>query len=185
MKGLSKRLMAGWLTVHYQNGITVRNEKSEIIDLISVQDMGSSDWGFVYERWVGLELERQGWNVDYRGLTLGLSDNGIDLIAFREGRTRYLQCKFLHKSFGKQKIEQILYKASQYLHKRELNPGDYFELVVPYINKAFPPIRRNKAYVENYLKRRFLGHNQTQSRIRLGITEISMDIQCPIRGAPK
>jgi hypothetical protein len=185
MRGLGKRLMAGRLAVHYETGVTVLDDTGEVIDLICVQGMGSSDWGFVYERWVGIVLERQGWEVDYRGLTLGLLDKGIDLIAFREGKTRYLQCKFMHTPFSKQMIEQILYNGSQYLHKRELNRGDIYELVVPYVDKAFPPIRKkSRPPVENLQKRRFLGHNQSQSRIRLAITEIPMDIQCPVRGVP-
>jgi hypothetical protein len=183
MRGLGKRLLAGHLAVHYETGVTVLDEKGGAIDLICVRDMGSSDWGFVYERWVGLELERQGWEVDYRGLTLGLLDNGIDLVAFREGKTRYLQCKFIHTPFGRQMIERVLYNGSQYLHKRELCRGDLYELVVPYIDKAFPAIqKKGRAPVENVQKRRFLGHNQSQSRIRLVVTEIPMDIQCPVRG---
>ncbi|WP_426234813.1 hypothetical protein [Pseudomonas sp. TWP3-2] len=178
--------MAGRLEVHYQTGVTVLNESGEATDLIPVQDMALSDWGFVYERWVGLELEQQGWEVDYRGLTLGLLDKGIDLVAFSEGRTRFLQCKFIHTPFGKQTIEQVLYNGSQYLHKQQLNRSDVYELVVPYLEKAFPPIRKkNKPLTENFQMRRFLGHNQIQSRIRLSITEVAMDIKCPVRGAPR
>jgi len=185
MRGLGKRLMAGRLAVHYETGVMVLNENGDTIDLISVQDMALSDWGIVYERWVGLELEQMGWEVDYRGLTLGFLDKGIDLVAFREGKSRYLQCKFIHTVFSKQLIEQILYNGSQYLSTKTLNRGDLYELVVPYVDKAFPPLRKkNKPAAENFQKRRFLGHNQTQSQIRLAITEISMDIQCPVRGVP-
>ncbi|POA20765.1 hypothetical protein C1886_07235 [Pseudomonas sp. FW300-N1A1] len=186
MKGLARRLMAGRLAVHHEMGVTVLNEKGEPIDLITPQMMALSDWGIVYERWIGLELEKDGWEIDYRGLALGFADQGIDLVAVRDGKSRYLQCKFVHTPFGKQQIEQILYKASQYLHHQALNRGDVFELIVPHVEKAFPLTRKkNKPPQENQFKRRFLGCNHIQSRIRLAITQIPMDIQCPIRGNPE
>ncbi|MDF3934335.1 hypothetical protein [Pseudomonas citronellolis] len=177
MKGLARRLRAGRLLVHYRTGVEIVDASGAVIDRVEVERMAPSDWGIVYERWVGLELEKEGWEVDYRGLSLGLLDEGIDLVALQGPRTRYLQCKFLSQAIGKQDLEQILYKGSGFLSKQALSPDDVFELVVPSIDKAFPPKRkRNNQLQPNWQKIRFLSHNQTQNRIRLEITEIPMDL---------
>jgi hypothetical protein len=176
MQGLTKRLRAGRLSVSFATGVAITDESGAVIDQIAPETIAASDWGIVYERWVGLELEREGWEIDYRGLSLGWSDQGIDLIATRETATRYLQCKFLTRSLGKQQIEQLLYTASGFLTKQELVRGDVFELVVPSIEAAFPSKRKkSKPAQQNWLKAKFLNHNYTQNRIRLGITEIPMD----------
>lgn len=177
MQGLAKRLKAGQLRVHYQRGVEVVNEIGVIVDQISAELMTPSDWGIVYERWVGQELERDGWEVDYRGLSLGFCDQGLDLVASLGPRTRYLQCKFQAQPISKQQIEQILYKGSSFLSKQLLARHDVFELVVPSIDTAFPPKRkRDKSLQQNWQRVRFLSHNQTQNRIRLAITEIAMDL---------
>ncbi len=177
MQGLAKRLKAGRLRVHYQRGVEIVDEGGLIIDQIAADLMALSDWGIVYERWVGLELEKEGWEVDYRGISLGFFDQGIDLIAYQGPRTRYLQCKFHAQPIGKQQIEQILYKGSSFLSKQKPARHDVFELVVPSIDTAFPLKRKKgRAPQQNWQKVRFLSHNQTQNRIRLEITEIAMDL---------
>lgn len=142
MQGLAKRLKAGQLRVHHQQGVEVINENGLIVDQISAELMKPSDWGIVYERWVGQKLEKDGWEVDYRGLSLGFCDQGIDLVASLGTRTRYIQCKFKAKSISKQQIEQILYKGSSFLSRQMLARHDVFELVVPSIDMAFPPKRK-------------------------------------------
>lgn len=177
MQGLAKRLKAGRLSASFATGVEIIDESGAVIEQIAPDTLAISDWGIVYERWVGLELEREGWEIDYRGLSLGWSDQGIDLIATRDSVTRYLQCKFLTRTLGKQQIEELLYKASGFLTKQELVKGDVFELVVPSIEAAFPLRRKkNKPPQQNWLKARFLSHNHTQNRIRLSITEIPMDL---------
>lgn len=174
---LAKRLKAGRLRVHYQSGVEIVDEVGLVIDQITPDLMMFSDWGMVYERWVGLELEKEGWQVEYRGLSLGFVDQGVDLIACQGSRTRYIQCKFYAQPIGKQQIEQILYKGSSFLSKQRLARHDVFELVVPSIDTAFPlKRRRNKPPQQNWQKTRFLSHNQTQNQIRLAITEIAMDL---------
>lgn len=177
MQGLGKRLKVGQLKVHHQRGVDIINEVGVIVDKIAAELMTPSDWGIVYERWVGQELEKDGWEVDYRGLSLGFRDQGIDLIASLGSRTRYLQCKFQSQPISKQEIEQILYKGSSFLSKQLLARHDVFELVVPSIDTAFPPKRKKgKLPQQNWQKEKFLSHNQTQNRIRLAITEIAMDL---------
>lgn len=177
MQGLGERLKVGQLRVHHQRGVDVVNEAGLIVDQIAAELMTPSNWGIVYERWVGQELEKDGWEVDYRGLSLGFCDQGIDLVASLGSRTRYLQCKFQAQPISKQQIEQILYKGSSFLSKQLLARHDVFELVVPSIDTVFPPKRKkDKPPQQNWQRVRFLSHNQTQNRIRLAITEIAMDL---------
>lgn len=178
MQGLAKRLKAGRLRIHQQRGVEVVNETGLIVDQIAAERMTPSDWGVVYERWVGQELEKSGWEVNYRGLSLGFCDQGIDLVAFLGPKTRYLQCKFQAQPITKQQIEQILYKGSSFLSKQRLARHDLFELVVPSIEAAFPLKRKkDKSPQQNWQMVRFLSQNQTQNRIRLAITEISMGLE--------
>src|SRR5262249_32566918 len=49
--------------------------------------------GRKYENHVGYKLEKDGWDVDYRGKHYGKYDRGIDLIATKGEVARYIQCK--------------------------------------------------------------------------------------------
>ncbi len=52
-----------------------------------------ADFGRQYERYVGFLYEYSGYKVEYNGLTKGLDDGGIDLIARKRGELLLLQCK--------------------------------------------------------------------------------------------
>jgi hypothetical protein len=45
-----------------------------------------------YEYYVKWFLEKEGWQVEHTG-RLGFEDHGIDMIARKDGITRYVQCK--------------------------------------------------------------------------------------------
>lgn len=174
MRGLGKRLLSGRIEVGQDIGVQVFAADGALIDSIAPGSMTVTDWGIVYERWVGLELEKEGWEVDYRGLSLGFYDGGVDLVAFREGNTRYLQCKFKSNSMGNQRIQNVLYAADRYLNDQPLSRGDTFELVVPSIAKAFPTKpRKNKQTKPNLAEQRFKAAN---NRITVKITEIPMPL---------
>ncbi len=49
--------------------------------------------GKMYERYVGYLYEAQGYDVDYRGIEMGLKDGGIDLICRKNGEILLVQCK--------------------------------------------------------------------------------------------
>ena len=49
--------------------------------------------GKMYERYVGYIYEAQGYDVDYRGIEMGLKDGGIDLICRKNGEILLVQCK--------------------------------------------------------------------------------------------
>lgn len=81
--------------------------------------------GKMYERYIGYLYEREGYEVEYRGIELGLMDGGIDLVCKRKGETVVVQCKnwsgtkTIHENFICQ-----LYGASRFydkLHTRRVN----------------------------------------------------------------
>lgn len=49
--------------------------------------------GAEYEKFIGKKYEEVGFEVNYRGLTLGKQDGGIDLIAENEQKIMLVQCK--------------------------------------------------------------------------------------------
>ena len=49
--------------------------------------------GKMYERYVGYLYEAQGYDVEYRGIEMGLKDGGIDLICRKNGEILLVQCK--------------------------------------------------------------------------------------------
>jgi hypothetical protein len=55
-------------------------------------DLKKRQAGKRYESNVAWSLRSEGWNVTETGLE-GVNDHGIDLIATRDGITRYVQCK--------------------------------------------------------------------------------------------
>lgn len=66
-------------------------------------------FGAQYEAYVANQLRQQGWNVTETGLS-GRNDHGIDLIATKEGTTRYIQCKGWkrHKYIHEDVVSQLL-----------------------------------------------------------------------------
>jgi len=58
--------------------------------------------GITYERQIGQYLERKGFSIEYRGINLGIKDEGIDLIASKDDEILLVQCKN-HKFPVKQK----------------------------------------------------------------------------------
>ena len=54
-----------------------------------------SNEGFLYERYVGIEFEKEGYYVEYRGILNKSTDMGRDLICKKGGYTVLVQCKHL------------------------------------------------------------------------------------------
>jgi len=175
--GLNRRLMAGIPSISDNLIITITGPSGDVIDTIFPTELKRSDWGAVYERCVGLHYELLGYSVDYHGARLGYFDGGVDLIAVRDGETRFIQCKLkLSSAISKSQIEWILYKASSLLHKQAVGSRQIFELVVPSIQLAFPTkcASRSGRTKPNLAMLAFLARNQVQDRVCLAITEIPM-----------
>jgi hypothetical protein len=79
----------------------------------------SSPWhaGRDYERFIGWELESQGFKVRYSGIEDGLEDRGRDLVATKEEFTLIVQCKYWKntKTVHEKHIFMLFGTAVQYL----------------------------------------------------------------------
>ena len=139
-----------------------------IIHQYQYSDLDSSDWGYVYEKYVGQKFEEEGYQVEYLGLKKGFLDGGMDIVICKDDFKAYLQCKFSIKSracFGKQKIEWILYKASSFLSRQYEDKKLVFWLVVPTL-----------ALIKKELQDYFLSKNNFQDKVKLEIKAIPMSL---------
>jgi hypothetical protein len=77
-----------------------------------------SPWeiGRDYERFIGYRYEQDGFDVDYFGISEGLSDLGRDLIVKKDGRTQIVQCKYWakHKTIHEKHIAQLFGTTVKY-----------------------------------------------------------------------
>jgi predicted helicase len=113
--GIGKFLNLGKIILNnLENKIEIINKP----ETINYCEISPTEWGQVYEKYVGQHLEEEGYNVKYDGLNLGFLDRGIDLIAENENHINFIQCKFSKNKIGKSQIDWILYKASNKLHKQ-------------------------------------------------------------------
>ena len=77
--------------------------------------------GKMYERYIGYLYESKGYDVQYRGIEMGLKDGGIDLICRKKGEILLVQCKNwkLDSTIYEKHICQ-LYGASKFYDKDQL-----------------------------------------------------------------
>ncbi len=176
MKDLRRILLAGkFLLDPSEKVIKITMFEKRNVIRIPYANLKASDWGYVYERYVGMILEEEGYAIKFRGLAKGFLDNGIDIIAKKEGEDFFIQCKYIMKNkLGKQKIEWLLYKASSFLAKNYKGGKIHFWLVVPSIESAFNS-KKDKNGMSYYpWAKYFLSKNYEQSKVILKIKEIEM-----------
>lgn len=171
--------MAGIPRLNADLSITVSGENDDdVIDIIPACMLVRGGIGYFFERIVGLHYERAGYSVEYRS-HLGYLDEGVDLIAHNEMQRRFIQCKFTLKSMPTAKVELLLVKASKFV-AQNLGPAqNHFDLVIPFESVAFPlpKIGKNgKSKPTNSARLAFQRYNATQSRVRLHIVEIPIEI---------
>ena len=175
MRGLGRRLSeAHTLNFRHQDGILDLIRRDGSVDHLPFGDLALSDWGFVYERCVGDALSNDGWSIEYRGLSKGYRDGGLDLKLTRDHETVYAQCKYMSRNrLGKQAVEHILYKASAGLMREYAGEKLNFWLVIPSIEMAFTSkLREGKRVFP--VADHFMFHNNTQNYCRLQIREIDV-----------
>jgi Holliday junction resolvase-like predicted endonuclease len=180
--GIAKFLKSGRITL---NGIENIIEIENCSTSLPYKEISPSDWGQIYEKYVGQILENEGYTVQYNGLELGFLDRGIDLVAENEHCINFIQCKFTKDKIGKSKIDWILYKASSKLHEQHKSSGKElkFTLVVNKIDINFSkriPKNFRLAFTEtSNIKypwlQYFLDHNHVQDKVKLECREIQMN----------
>lgn len=180
--GINRRLMAGPVLIGDDSVVRVLGPDGEVIDTFHSKDLSRGGWGAVYERCVGLHYEDLGYQVTYRGATLGYLDQGVDLVASRGQETRFIQCKFKRSSLGPTQVEWLLCKASTFVSREAKGRNQFFELVVPSINQAFPQrkAKRERSEIKpNSALLRLLSYNNTQSQVKIVVTEYPLPVGTP------
>ena len=88
-----------------------------------------SPWeiGRDYERYVGFELESDGYEVAYFGAVEGFDDLGRDLIARKKGVTRIIQCKYwsAHKEIHEKHIFQLFGSVVEYIAREKMQSNSF------------------------------------------------------------
>lgn len=179
--GIAKYLKMGRIRIN-------PNDKCiELVDCNSVllyEQISNSEWGYIYEKYVGQILEDEGWIVDYNGLNLGFKDNGIDLIATKCDTINFIQCKFQQGIISKNQIEWILYKASKKLYDAYASKSNklIFTLIINDKDanfskrkpKTFSLVFTEISKVQYPILQYFLDHNYIQDKVKLECREIRM-----------
>ncbi|HGM5373143.1 TPA: hypothetical protein ACKP0G_000795 [Serratia marcescens] len=98
MKGIGTVLKAGYLKLdHSMRTYSVLTENS-LFFTDHFADLDPHGWGSLYEKFTGQAFEAKCYEVEYRGLTAGFNDGGIDLILRKGNDTIFAQCKYAFKS---------------------------------------------------------------------------------------
>ncbi|MDE2492181.1 MAG: restriction endonuclease [Elusimicrobia bacterium] len=86
-----------------------------------------SPWelGRDYERYIGYRYERQGYSVEYHGISEGLSDLGRDLIIRSKDEVKIIQCKYwaAHKEIHEKHIAQLFGTTVKFAIENNLQWG--------------------------------------------------------------
>lgn len=182
--GIAKFLKSGKISI---NEI---DKKIEIVEeqlSIPYEELNDSDWGYIFEKYVGQIFESEGYFVEYCGLEKGFLDRGIDLIATKENEVNFIQCKFTNgvRIISKSRIEWILYKASSLLNENyeKQNKKIHFTLIVNSKENSFSKRKykdcnltfSNISKVEYPILQYFLDHNYIQNKVKLEFREIEIN----------
>lgn len=117
-----------------------------------------------YEFYINHLLQEDGWDVLRRG-QMGVHDRGIDLIATKNHRTRYVQCKGwspkaeIHENVIDQLLGSVVYQegienirnVEMYIYS-PAEPSDYTKAVADKLNitivhEDFPKWKRKHQYL--------------------------------------
>ena len=128
--------------------------------------------GYFFERIVCLHYSHLGFAVEERSC-LGYNDRGIDLVADRAGERVFVQCKFTFAPISPKRIEEVLFAASAFVRANRCSGANYFDLVVPSLELAFPPRRPRRRVTA---QQAFLRHNDLQNAVKLRLVEVSVDL---------
>ena len=93
--------------------------------------------GKAYEKYIGKHIEIKGFEVDYRGLRLGIKDGGIDLVAIKGDTYILIQCKNWSKQSIKQKDIRVFI-------------GDYYNYI-----EEHPELKNKKTWAYFYTSSKY------------------------------
>ena len=83
-----------WLTDNEYNSLNVIERNQRALERYCKRNKTKLEIGLDFERFVGYTYEKNGYDVQYRGIIDGLEDMGRDLICFKGKEVRVIQCKY-------------------------------------------------------------------------------------------
>ncbi|WP_298690503.1 restriction endonuclease [uncultured Sulfuricurvum sp.] len=113
--------------------------------------------GRLYELKVGEHFENEGYAVEYRGISLGKRDGGIDLIARKEAEVILIQCKNWK---GNIKIKQADIRkfygdCSKYIEDNLLSRDEVqYRYIIP--SKSLLDYQAERFFIENHTRIRYV-----------------------------
>lgn len=174
LRGMNRLLADGIPRINNDLSVSVLNEFGTEIHRLPPAALAKGGIGYVYERMVCVHYRKNGYEVSHRA-SLGFLDQGVDLVAERPGEKIFVQCKFTLSSMSPKKVETLLYAASRFIKANLSTERNFFDLVVPNKEMAFPSPKNSSKRASSSL-RAFQRYNQTQNLIKLRINEVPIDI---------
>jgi Restriction endonuclease len=115
-----------WLSEQEWSSLTNTQKYQKALDRWIESRKSSWEIGRDFERFVGYNLERGGYNVAYHGAIEGLEDLGRDLIAKKAGRVLIVQCKYWSRDrliHEKHVFQTFATAVEYYLDNHAPDPG--------------------------------------------------------------
>lgn len=113
-------------------------------------------YGNEFEMLVGKSYEESGYEVEYRGLDLGYNDQGIDLVAKKNGKTVLVQCKYWKKpnSISQSMVKEFYGSCNFYIDNNNLSRDSVVCVYAVAEQKSISPLAY-QLFQKNYLKCRY------------------------------
>lgn len=104
-----------------------RNQRA--LDYYKTRKKTKRQIGRDYERYVGFQYEKKGYDVEYKGILAGIEDLGRDLICVREDETLIVQCKYWskNKTIHEKHINQLFGTYMKYMLELQTDNNDNFQ----------------------------------------------------------
>lgn len=143
-----------WLTKEEYMALPTQEKYQKALERYCRRNKTNAEIGRDYERYTGYRYEKDGWDVEYRGIIDGYEDRGRDLICRKDGVTLVVQCKYWssRKEIHENHINQLFGTTVKYY--LEQNPHSSFDEFINslLIWKTIVPIFRTSTKLSDTAK---------------------------------
>ena len=132
--------VTNYLTIEEYRQLSTSDRNQRALDRYWERHKSKSEIGRMYERYVGFEYEKAGFEVFYKGIFDGLEDLGRDLICKNGKQTIVIQCKMWSsvKTIYEKHIFQFFGTVFQY---KDEHPGENVKAIF-YTTTNLSPLAR-------------------------------------------
>lgn len=123
-------VLTNFLSVDEYKRLSETERNQLALDRYLSRNKTSAEIGKMYERFIGYEYERNGWDVEFKGIIDGFEDLGRDLICVKEKTCHIVQCKnWAHyKTMHEKHIFQLF--GTLYLYRKKIISENKYNKVV-------------------------------------------------------